>query len=485
MKKDRIASVILICLVVSSVFLTVEIWFSEELWPDGYNSFINPQNILSRLPFVGDNAGDTEAVAPLHETMFMPERIIATESISKRAVYSGNNDQFIALNDFAKTLLRQLFLTEDPEKENISAVDYCDTIKGNAFLVEYPAKLPVKVLGHICEVNDSPVFSDVSAVSRYIAVPGDNCCYIYMYDEASGDFIKYTVSFDNTVLYTVISEHAIFGSNFMTAYELGFYKRDDVNIEQKLTFSPFVIIDTSNTETESMVISGINPFDRLDSPSSLSLEAIGGIVSSFGYNHNTIRRYTDKDGTLVLVEDYSTIKIYPSGILEFTTTTPKKGINMQINSGSSASPQNILDTVDSLTEILSGIWQAMEMDNLPDIRLSSDITDNYSDYSLSLDYRYGEYPVILSYGDMGHAIELKIKDNLLVSLKVCIREYISTGEFSENLSTTDALDKFFEHPDVSPDAENLFLGYIDYGTAGSIYTYWNVLDPDGKIFSLR
>ena len=485
MKKDRIASVILICLVLSSAFLTVKIWFSEELWPDGYNSFINPQNILSHLPFVGDGAGESKAVAPLHETMFMPERIITTESISKRSVYSGNNDQFVALNDFAKAMLRTLFTDETAEKTYISAIDYCDTIRGNAFLVEYPVKIPIRILGHLCEINESGVFGDISSVRRIIAVPGDKMCFIYIHDEDKNAFIKYTVDFDSSVLMAVIKEHALTGGNFLTAYELGFYKRDDVDIEQTLTFSPFVIIDTSNSVHETSVISGINPFDSLQNPSSLSLESISGIVSSFGYNYNTIRRYTDKDGTLVLIEDYSTIKLYPSGILEFTTTTPKKGINMQINSGVTASPQNILDTVDNITEILDGIWKSMDMASIPDIRLSSDVTDNYTDYNLCFDYRFGEYPIILSYGDVSHAIELKIKDNLLVYLKVCIRGYAPTADLSENIPTTDALDKFFEHPDISTDAENLLLGYIDYGTTGDIFTYWNVIDHEGKIFSLR
>ena len=41
MKKGTLKNIILVLLVASSVVLTFKIWFSEKLWPDGYNFFSN------------------------------------------------------------------------------------------------------------------------------------------------------------------------------------------------------------------------------------------------------------------------------------------------------------------------------------------------------------------------------------------------------------------------------------------------------------
>ncbi len=483
MKKDRISSVILICLVISSIVLTVKIWFSEELWPDGYNFFVTPEKILSSLPFMEEKTERSEAVAPLHETMLMPEKIVAVQSVSQRKIYSGSDDDFVTLNNFAKSLLTALF-TSEPAKTAISATELCDTIKSSSLYVEYPVSMPVKVLGHLCEINESPVFSDVYSVNGFVAVPTPQGCSIYLYDNQSRDAYMYSFPFDGSELSGVISKYSPGGGDFMSAYELGFYKREDMEVEQKLSFAPLVFMDTSGKQSESTVIKGTSPFDKTE-PSALSLEAINGIVSAFGYNPNTIRRYTDEGGTLVLVEDYSTIKLHPTGLMEFTTTTPKKGINMKIHSGSAESPQNIPDTIDSITEILAGVWSALDMGEMPDIRLSSDIPDNFTDFGLCFDYRYGGYPVRVSFAGAKHAIEIEVKNNLLVSMKVYIRSYSSTSENSENLSTLEALDRFCEEPDINSDAKNLFLGYIDYGTAGKIYAHWNVSGNDGSISFLR
>ena len=482
MKKDSITSVILICLIISSVALTFKIWFSEELWPDGYNFFVTTEKIMSLLPFGNDESDNNDAVAPLHESMFMPEKIVVAKSSGIRTIYSGSEDDFILIHEFSKSILNNLF-TSQPEKVQVAATEYCDTIKNSSVFVEYPVDIPLKVIGHLCEVNDSVVFSDILTINGFVTVPGNNGCYVYMRDTSNGNVFRYSVEYDAQELNNTINKYASDNGSFMSAYELGFYKREDIEIEQPLSFDPFVFIDTTNENSESAIIRGINPFDKTDL-SVISLDAINSIILAFGYNPNTIRRYTDSDGTLVLIEDYSTIKLHRTGILEFTTTTPKKGIDMQIHSDSSGSPQNVLDTIDSLTEILGGVWSALGMEQMPDIRFSSDVTDNYSDYALSFDYRLNGYPVILDFGGINHAIELEIKNNLLVSMKVCIRNYKITDEYSENYSTLEALDIFCEEPDISPDAEDLFLGYIDYGTSGKMYAHWNILESGGSVSSI-
>ena len=164
MKRDRISSVILICLVISSIALTVKIWFSEELWPEGYNFFVTPEKVLSSLPFVDKKTDKSDAVAPLHETMLMPEKIVAVQSVAQRKIYSGSDDAFVTLNNFAKSLLTSLFSSE-PAKTAVSAEELCNTIKSSSLYVEYPVSMPVRVLGHLCEINESSVYSDIYSIN--------------------------------------------------------------------------------------------------------------------------------------------------------------------------------------------------------------------------------------------------------------------------------------------------------------------------------
>ena len=47
MKKETLKTIVLVFLVLSSIILTVNNWFSEKLWPDGYNFFSNLTNYFS------------------------------------------------------------------------------------------------------------------------------------------------------------------------------------------------------------------------------------------------------------------------------------------------------------------------------------------------------------------------------------------------------------------------------------------------------
>ena len=44
MKIERLKSILLVLLVISSIVLTINKWFNEKLWPEGYNFFSNVKN---------------------------------------------------------------------------------------------------------------------------------------------------------------------------------------------------------------------------------------------------------------------------------------------------------------------------------------------------------------------------------------------------------------------------------------------------------
>lgn len=486
MKKDKIASVSLILLVICSIVLTIKIWISEELWPDGRNFFVSTEKILSCLPFTDEDELEPDAVAPLHETVFKPASIAVSVPGKGRAIYSGGDDAALSeLNDISKIVLSKIFKSDESGSEVLQE-EYYDTLKSRSVLVKYPVSLPTKIVGHMCEINSSPVFDEVSKIKDFSIIPDsatDDAVLVYMHDPAQNRIIKYKANNCRRLFDDAVSNYGKNDNRFVSAYELGFYK-SDIGMEQKVIFDPLVYIDTSSEKSETSVITGSSPFDKSE-PSELDVETINRFISAFGYNPNSVRRYTDNDGTLVFVENYGTIKLYRNGLLEYTTTTPEKGINMQIHSEIQDNPQNTLDAVDCVSEILGNVWDILSAGELPDVRLNSTVTDNYSDYKMKFDFRYDGYPIIINTGNINHAVEFEVKNNRLISLKAYIRSYEAVGSASENITSLEALDSFFEELNNDSVASDLFLGYVDYGTNGNIYTHWNILSENDEITSLR
>ena len=96
MKKETLKTIVLVLLVLSSIILTANNWFSEKLWPDGYNFFSNIgfsklyTNIISY--FHDDDEYKIQAVAP--------EKII---------INTGDQTTRISLNSNEKSPILQIW----------------------------------------------------------------------------------------------------------------------------------------------------------------------------------------------------------------------------------------------------------------------------------------------------------------------------------------------------------------------------------------
>ena len=84
MNKGTLKNIILVLLVTSSIVLTFKIWFSEKLWPDGYNFF---SNIAEKFFSHGDSARISL------EDITKPS-VISVNNAPKRSVYSDGSDEY-------------------------------------------------------------------------------------------------------------------------------------------------------------------------------------------------------------------------------------------------------------------------------------------------------------------------------------------------------------------------------------------------------
>lgn len=485
MKKDKLLSVLLSVLVIFSIIFTVKIWISEELWSDDRNFFDYKENFMSCLPFSEKNTEEATAAAPQHETVFMPVSVTVNIPGSGSSVYSGENDVcFSELNSLSKKILSEVF-NQNEGGSAVSGQEYFDTLKSRSVLIKYPVSLPVKLIGHLCGIGNSSVFNDINDIKDLAVIPdssSENSLLVYLHSSEKNKILKYKIFDCRNIFDDAVSEYGKNGNSLISAYELGFLK-SDIGVEQKIVFNPLVFIDTSGKKPRTEIITGKTPFDKTE-PSELDIEKANKIAASFGYNPNSVRRYTDHDGTLVFVENYCTIKLYKNGMLEYTTTNSEKGLNMQTNSNIPDNPQNLLYAVDCVCEILGNVWDILSPGEQPDIRLSYISAKDYSNYTLRFDFRYNGIPVTINSGNIQHAVETEIKNNHLFSLKVYIRNYTETGSYIENPAFLEAIDSIIGKIPDNTEAEDLFLGYIDYGTNGKICTRWNISSEKGETLSV-
>ena len=97
MKFERFKSILLVLLVISSIVLTVNKWFNEKLWPDGYNFFSDVKNY-----FVPDKI-NIYSFDPV-EAVLRPSKIIINNS-GNHTLYTKSSTEYDSIFSELKEIL--------------------------------------------------------------------------------------------------------------------------------------------------------------------------------------------------------------------------------------------------------------------------------------------------------------------------------------------------------------------------------------------
>ena len=128
MKKETFKSIVLALLVISSVLFTINNWFSEKLWPDGYNFFSNIANY-----FRADETSKSYYLSK--ENVSNPAKIVVTNS-NMRSVYTHTSEDF---NDMVGTVKDSLKTgLSKPDFSKSSEVAWKDALKYKSIYFTYP-----------------------------------------------------------------------------------------------------------------------------------------------------------------------------------------------------------------------------------------------------------------------------------------------------------------------------------------------------------
>ena len=122
MKIERLKSILLIILVVSSIILTANKWFNEELWPEGYSFF---SDVKKRL------AGNSsqERFNP-NEEILRPAKIIFN-NLSSHSLYTKSSENYDEISKEITSLLsvslksEKIIEVENEEWDNLLKLKSC------------------------------------------------------------------------------------------------------------------------------------------------------------------------------------------------------------------------------------------------------------------------------------------------------------------------------------------------------------------------
>ena len=444
MKKETLKTITLVLLVLSSIILTINNWFSEKLWPDGYNFFSNLVNYFS-------DEEEPRTYYLSKENIANPTKIIVNNNEYK-CPYTHTSDDFNDMVNPIKEILKSGLKSRNHSKTNGSAWE--QALVSRSIYISYPVAYGSKTFSAIM---DTPVNAVPDGyLKEFIIVSGDSITgkpHLLIKNASDNSYTDVTLEMGSEEIDRTIETYASdIAGGYRYSGELMFFDKSDT--DQKIFIEPQVLmpLDPSSFPT----VTEINYFADI----SENQELCTAFLQGFGFNTSNIRKYVNTDNSVVFAENYGTIKMYPDGLLEYRALDDTKGISI----GNST---EFYDSFIGTIEFVNNIWDKACYNCNMNINLSSaKITDSDNSFKLSIDYFANGMEVVSKLkGDdlregLGHAIEIEVKNSKVVSYRQIVKGYRANDSIVECMTAIEALDAIMANESIKSDTiTDLYLAY--------------------------
>lgn len=466
MKIEKLKSIILFILVITSITLTANKWYSDNLWSFDHDLFSSAKN-------APDSKKNTEyRFDSTREILMTPKEIIINNenthiryiktSVNYDLMCGDIDSLFDEVSDSTKISTATYWEWTEKLKKKSCYFSYFEQLNAIHFFDNINAK-QAEFLGNIKEVIILPENDSSEKQSIVYVKPASENNIKKLTIKNTPDHILYQIkkaqSSDESVNY---------------AFEL---KSGEVAGYKKWLYADIpsnTVIQTD--EKRSKILNEKNLFSNISSDDLISSD----IVAKFGYNPSTIRKYIESDNSLVLVENYGTIKLHTSGLLEFKAVDAKSGISIDKNSPGETFMQ-CLDFIDDVTECLDlGKKTYFEI-------ISQFNNVNSNTFTVDIDYKIDGAKIIFPediYG-MNHSISVSVVDGKITRYRQICKNFSFDSDYVTLPDCVDELNDYF----VNKHNEKLiindvFVGYIFDKNTFKWYPIWCVDDSSENIYEI-
>ncbi len=440
MKIERLKSILLVLLVISSIVLTVNKWFNEKLWPDGYNFFSDIKNYFTSASSSNKSSLSFDPV----EEVLKPAKIIINNS-GNHILYTKSSFEYNSLFEQIKSALE--LLSSSKESSEVDINEWNDALKRKSCYFSYPVEYDVGYFSY--QLSGDAQIPDVTTVREFVLTSDtriSKVTYIYIKDETTGKIFKYRLDFESSEINNMIERatEASGGTDYYS-FELNFDKEDKTGIEQHIVIDPDVLINISQTQIPK--ISEYNLFLGI----STRPDIYNSILQIFGYNTSTIRRYTEHDNSLVFVENYGTLKLHTNALLEYKSLNTTQGVSLL--------GETTYECINSCISFVNTINQSLGLPEGMYYEISSDIKDIKSkSFTLNFDYYINDRMIIPS--ENTHSISVEVKSGKIVSYSQICKAFYSLSELDGCPSAIEAIDMLESQSDFKAEKiSDLFTAY--------------------------
>ncbi|MBO5408441.1 MAG: hypothetical protein J6A61_03425 [Clostridia bacterium] len=413
MKKEFFKTAVLTCLVISSLMLSVHIWYEKELWSLDYSSFVYSLKNL----FEKENSGKFSSTDELiYWSEFSPEFISFTYGSQKVVTYNSSPEFSEAARVVSSAVSS---LTKEGDIVSVTEEEYLNTYKTNSMMLKFPVE--INLLEFLKQEEDFfDTIREPYVNTVVIGIDESQTNYLSFLNNHTGHAYRMPVKTD---VDSVAISQAILASNQNSsfAFELNFdVKKDD---SERILFHRFVPITLEEQALQSIEAKPIFYSSNYD-----------GIFKALGIVKNSARTYRDKEGTVHFIENRSTLKIFEDGAFSFEATDPEAGVSLSNR-----------DEKQAVLEFVNLLYQNIAPKSDAYLSLQSIRTiEGKKEYNFIYQTQNGALCL-----EEGPAVQVLAENGVILKYDQHLLEVSLAGNTTNTTGVLEAYDSLYNRPDFS------------------------------------
>lgn len=446
-------------LVISSIILTANKWFSEELWPGGYGFF---SDVKSRLSLENKD----NSFSPNKEVL-RPAKIIIN-NLSSHVLYTKSSQNYEEISGEITSVLAVAL--KSGKISEAESNEWNNQLKSKSCYFSYPVMYDAS---YFASQLSQEYGGGVKYFKEFI-VSGDSrlpsLTHLYVKDADSKKTEKISFNYESKLIKELIGTAGGFeGDISYYSFELNFDSESGSKIKDHVVIDRDVLINISPKYLPKL--SEKNIFKNIANDDSLYAD----ILSYFGYNTSGIRKYVESDNSMVFVENYGTLKLHSNGVLEYKSNDNTKGIKLDNSSVNAC--------LNSCMTFVNGATALMDKSELMYYEISSDIHDIQSlSFSMTFDYYINDCKIIVPEKKYmtKRAISVEVENGAVVAYTQIFNSYSPYQDQISCGSAIDAIDSLETQATLSGEKiTDIFTAYR-YDEQGIWEPLWFIKDSKGN-----
>ncbi len=435
MKKETLKTIILTLLIFSSVILSIQIWFVNPAWTQTYSlaSFFTAWK-----PEKDD--GLNINVTGAFNSVFSPRAYVFTYN-DGRLFFSTTEQEGSAIRDVYNTAIKTAFSAENAVF--VTENDWQTMLKSNSIYADYSVPVSINALFDFLGGTTEPSFALTSFNQTVITFDQIlTNAYICFRNSTTNQQMRITLT-DAQEIRNIFEQYKERSKeDYAYAFEMNLDKKmNETAVQQKVLMNSYILVPlepvTMNTIRREAV--------------TFSQQTIDGLLELFGYNPKTARKFTESNGTILFVDNKSTLKLNSeTGYVEYIA---EKDDGLALPGDG-----NLSSIASGCGKLLDNIYNLFVMDPNVTLFINSPLdTENAERYTITFDYLFNGNSI----QNDTHSCKIVVSGGEILEFYATIKNYqmVAVGN-QENAQ--DVLDTLYTN--LNQDAlliNNLYTGYID------------------------